>query len=92
MTGRGRSGSPGVVRSIQSENSFRKLPEDIAAEPHVSVSGFIATLYDEMCALRAEVRSFTSALCRSCRIDLDSRAAMPAATPASTRAAVREGA
>lgn len=78
----------GVVRSIQLENSFWELLEEISAEQQMSVSEFITTLHDEMCELHGEVRNFTSALRCSCLIYLNSRAA----TPVATRAAVREGA
>lgn len=63
----------GVVRSIQLENCFWRLLEEIAAEQGMSVSAFITTLWDEMCELRGEVPNFTSALRCSCLIYLAAR-------------------
>ncbi len=49
----------GAVRSIQLENGFWRLLEDIAGEQHTSVSELITTLDHEMCELRGEVQNFT---------------------------------
>lgn len=73
----------GVVRSIQLENGFWRILEDIAAEQDMTVSEFITRLYDEMCELQGEVKNFTSALRCSCLIYLNSKAsARPAAETA----------
>ena len=71
----------GVVRSIQLENGFWRLLEDIAAEQDMTVSEFVTTLHDEMCELRGDVRNFTSALRCSCLIYLN-RKAGPQGSPA----------
>lgn len=65
----------GVVRSIQLENGFWRLLEQIATEQGMSVSEFVTALWDEMCESRAEVRNFTSALRCSCLIYLNAKAA-----------------
>lgn len=60
----------GVVRSVQLENGFWEVLEEIAAREGMSVSRLITTLHNDLCEAHGSVRNLASALRCSCLVYL----------------------